>query len=106
MRIQGQLPHNGEYNKAIPRARGEADQEISAAEGYAKKRINEAEGDVAAFNAQLAEYIKAPEVTRRRLYLETMAEVLSQVRSKVILDDGVAAGLLPLLNLSELERSR
>ncbi len=97
---------NGEYNKAIPRARGEADQEISAAEGYAKKRINEAEGDVAAFNAQLAEYVKAPEVTRRRLYLETMAEVLSQVRSKVILDDSVAGGLLPLLNLGELERSR
>ena len=89
---------NGEYNKAIPRARGEAAQEISAAEGYAKKRINEAEGDVAAFNAQFAEYLKAPEVTRRRLYLETMAEVLPQVRGKIILDQD-AAGIVPLLNL-------
>lgn len=89
---------SGEYNKAIPRARGEAAQKISAAEGYAKKRINEAEGDVSAFNALLAEYIKAPEVTRLRLYLETMAEVLPTVRKKVILDEG-AKGLLPLLNL-------
>ncbi len=90
---------NGEYNKAVPRARGEADQRISAAEGYAQKRVNEAEGDVAAFSAMLAEYIKAPEVTRRRLYLETMAEVLPRVRSKVVLDQDAAGGLLPLLNL-------
>jgi len=89
---------NGEYNKAIPRARGEASQAISAAEGYAKKRINEAEGDVAAFNAQFAEYLKAPAVTRRRLYLETMAEVLPQVRGKIILDEN-ATGIVPLLNL-------
>lgn len=93
---------NGEYNKAIPRARGEADQKIRAAEGYAKKRINEAEGDTSAFNALLAEYIKAPEVTRLRLYLETMAEVLPAVRKKVILDQD-AKGLLPLLNLGEGE---
>ena len=90
---------NGEYNKAVPRARGEADQVISAAEGYAKKRVNEAEGDVAAFNALLAEYVKAPEVTRRRLYLETMTEVLPRVKSKVILDREAGAGLLPLFDL-------
>jgi membrane protease subunit HflK len=89
---------SGEYNKAIPRARGEAAQKIREAEGYATKRINEAEGDVAAFNAVLAEYIKAPDVTRRRLYLETMAEVLPKVRRKVIIDED-AKGLLPLLNL-------
>jgi membrane protease subunit HflK len=89
---------NGEYNKAIPRARGEASQEISAAEGYAKKRVNEAEGDVAAFNSQFAEYLKAPEVTRRRLYLETMAQVLPQVGRKIILDEN-AGGIVPLLNL-------
>ena len=94
---------NGEYNKAIPRSRGEAEQGISAAEGYAKKRINEAEGDAAAFNAVLAEYLKAPEVTRKRLYLETMSVVLSQVRSKIILDQEVGGGVLPFLNLGQFE---
>ena len=53
-----------EYNKVIPLAEGEKDQRIRAADGYRLKRINEAEGDVAGFNAVLAEYIKAPEVTR------------------------------------------
>lgn len=89
---------NGDYNKAVPRARGEADQQIKAAEGYAKKRTNEAAGDAAAFNAVLAEYLKAPDVTRQRLYLETMSSVLSRVRGKVIVDNEVQ-GLLPLLNL-------
>jgi modulator of FtsH protease HflK len=89
---------NGEYNKSIPRARGLAAQTIRAAEGYAKKRINEAEGDVSKFNALLAEYLKAPEVTRRRIYLETMSEVLPQVKNKVIVSDDIK-GLLPLLNL-------
>jgi len=92
---------NGEYNKAVPRARGEAEQTVSAAEGYAKKRVNEAQGDVAAFNALLAEYIKAPDVTRQRLYLETMAEVLPRVKGKVILDDAATGGVLPLLDLGD-----
>jgi modulator of FtsH protease HflK len=87
---------NGEYNKSIPRARGLADQAIRAAEGYAKKRVNEAEGDVANFRAMLAEYNKAPEVTRRRIYLETMAEVLPKVKGKVIVSDDVN-GMIPLL---------
>jgi len=89
---------NGEYNKAIPRARGEASQEIRTAEGYAKKRINEANGDASAFNALLAEYTKAPDITRLRLYLETMGEILPSVQGKVILDED-ARGVLPLLNL-------
>ena len=89
---------NGEYNKSIPRARGMADQTIRAAEGYAKKRVAEAEGDVSKFNALLAEYSKAPEVTRRRIYLETMAEVLPRVKSKVIVADDVK-GFLPFLNV-------
>jgi membrane protease subunit HflK len=89
---------NGEYNKEIPRARGRADQTIRAAEGYAQQRVNQAEGEVAAFNALLAEYSKAPEVTRRRLYLETMSEVLPKVKNKVIVSEDVK-GLLPLLNL-------
>jgi membrane protease subunit HflK len=92
---------NGEYNKEIPRARGRAAQSIRAAEGYAKQRVNQAEGEVAAFNALLAEFVKAPEVTRRRLYLETMAEVLSRVKSKVIVGEEVK-GLLPMLSLDKL----
>jgi modulator of FtsH protease HflK len=92
---------NGEYNKEVPRARGRAAQTIRAAEGYAKQRVNEAEGEVAAFNALLAEYSKAPEVTRRRLYLEAMAEVLPKVKNKVIVGDDVK-GMLPILNLNAL----
>ncbi|MEM9553397.1 MAG: FtsH protease activity modulator HflK [Acidobacteriota bacterium] len=88
----------GEYNKAIPRERGEAAQRITAAEGYAQKRVNEAQGDAAAFNALFEEYLEAPEVTRQRLYLETMAEILPDVQRKVIVDDGTT-GVLPLLNL-------
>jgi len=87
---------NGEYNKAVPRAKGEAGQKISEAEGYKLKRVNEALGDVAAFNAVLTEYLKAPEVTRTRIYLETMAEVLPQLRDRVIVDEKVTQ-LLPLL---------
>jgi len=97
---------NGEYNKSIPRARGQAEQAISTAEGYAKRRINEAEGDVAAFNAQLEEYVKAPEVTRQRIYLETMKDVLPRVRGKVILEESVANGALPLLDLGALTGSQ
>jgi membrane protease subunit HflK len=91
---------NGEYNKEIPRARGRAAQSIRAAEGYAKLRVNEAEGQVSAFNALLAEYTKAPEVTRRRLYLETMGEILPKVKNKVIVGEEVK-GVLPLLNLKD-----
>ena len=91
---------NGEYNKVVPRARGEAEQRIQSAEGYALKRVNEAEGDVARFNAILAEYIKAPEVTKRRLYLETMQEVIPRLGSKIIIDEE-AQQILPLLQLNQ-----
>ncbi|WKJ89221.1 FtsH protease activity modulator HflK [Methylomonas montana] len=87
---------NGEYNKAVPRARGEADQKIRAAEGYRFKRINEAEGDVTAFNQVLEQYLKAPEVTRARIYLETMGDVLPQARQQIIVDDSVQQ-ILPML---------
>ena len=87
-----------EYNKVIPLAEGEKDQRIRAAEGYKLKRINEAEGDVARFNAVLAEYIKAPEVTRRRIYLETLQAVLPGLHSKIIVDEKVRS-VLPMLNL-------
>lgn len=91
---------SGEYNRVVPRARGEAVQKTSAAEGYAAKRINEAEGDATRFNALLAEYQKAPEVTKKRIYLETMTEVLPNVPSKIVLDDK-ASSFLPLLNLRQ-----
>jgi membrane protease subunit HflK len=86
------------YNKVIPLAEGEKDQRIREAEGYRLKRINEAEGDVARFNAVLAEYLKAPEVTRRRIYLENLQTLMPGLRSKIIVDDRVR-GILPLLNL-------
>jgi membrane protease subunit HflK len=89
---------NGEYNKAVPKARGEADQRLRAAEGYALSRVNEARGDAERFNALLAEYVKAPEVTRQRIYLETMAEVLPGLERKIILDEK-AGGLVPLMSL-------
>lgn len=87
---------NGEYNKAVPRARGEADQKIRAAEGYRFKRINESEGDVAAFNQVLKEYLKAPDVTRTRIYLETLGDVLPQARQQIIVDDTIQQ-ILPML---------
>ncbi len=88
-----------EYFKAVPRARGEAKQKVSAAEGYASKRVNEAEGDATRFNALLTEFKKAPEVTKKRIYLETMSEVLPNVPGKVILDEK-APQFLPMLNLN------
>ncbi|TLD70130.1 FtsH protease activity modulator HflK [Phragmitibacter flavus] len=90
---------NGEYNRVVPRAKGEATQKISEAEGYAVQRVNEAEGDVTRFEALLKEYEKAPAVTRQRIYLETMAEVIPMIGGKIIIDDE-AKQLLPLLNLS------
>ncbi|MBL9007019.1 MAG: FtsH protease activity modulator HflK [Myxococcales bacterium] len=88
-----------DYNKVIPLAEGEKDQRIREADGYRIKRLNEAQGDVARFNALLAEYIKAPEVTRRRIYIETLQDVMPSIRSKFVVDEQTR-GLLPLLNLN------
>jgi membrane protease subunit HflK len=82
----------------IPLAEGEKDQRIREADGYRLKRINEAEGDVARFSALFAEYSKAPEVTRRRIYIETLQGVLPDIRSKIIIDEQTR-GILPFLNL-------
>jgi len=87
-----------DYNKVIPLAEGEKDQRIREADGYRLKRINEAEGDAARFTALLEEYKKAPEVTRRRIYIETLQEVLPGIDSKIIVDEKTH-GILPLLNL-------
>ena len=94
-----------DYNKVIPLAEGEKDQRIREADGYRLKRINEAEGDVARFSALLTEYIKAPVVTRRRIYLETLQDVMPGIRSKIIVDEQTRS-ILPLLNLNSQKGER
>ena len=89
---------NGEYNKVVPRASGEAERRINEAEGYALKRVKEAEGDVARFKSQLEQYEKSPDVTRQRMYLETLSEVIPQLGGKVIIDAD-ARQFLPLMTL-------
>lgn len=89
----------GEFNKVVPRTTGQAEQKISEAEGYATQRVNEAEGDAAHFQVLFEQYQKAPDVTRKRLYLETMAKIAPQLGKKVVLDEA-AKGILPLLNLN------
>lgn len=78
---------SGEYNKVVPRARGDAARMIAEAQGYAQKRVNEAEGDAALFTSVFEQYKKAPDVTRQRIFLETMSEVLPKVSRKFIVDD-------------------
>ena len=87
-----------EYNKVVPRARGEAEQTVLAAEGYALERVNRAQGEAARFSSVYEQYRKAPEVTRQRIYLETMNGILPKVGQKIIVDED-ARGVLPLLNL-------
>ena len=94
-----------EYNKVIPLAEGEKDQRIREADGYRLKRINEAEGDAARFSALLAEYSKAPEVTRRRIYIETLQDVMPAIRSTIIVDEQ-SHSILPLLNLNSQQGVR
>jgi membrane protease subunit HflK len=75
----------------IPLAEGEKDQRIREADGYRLRRINEAEGDAARFTALMTEYRLAPEVTRRRIYIETLQDVLPGIGSKIIVDGSTAA---------------
>jgi membrane protease subunit HflK len=85
-------------------AEGEKDQRISEADGYRVKRLNEAEGDAARFLALFAEYEKAPEVTSRRIYIETLQRVMPRLGSTIIVD-GEADSVLSLLNLSKEQPS-
>ena len=87
-----------EYNRVIPRARGEAQQTVLQAEGYSLDRVNRAEGEATRFAAVHGAYRLAPEVTRRRLYLETMQRILPRVGRKLYIDQD-ATGILPLLSL-------
>lgn len=86
-----------QYNKVVPRADGEAHKTIEQAEGYALDRVNRAKGDAARFTALYEEFRKAPEVTRKRLYLETMNRILPKSGRKIVVDEGVK-GLVPLLD--------
>lgn len=87
-----------EYNKVIPRARGEAQQTIQQAEGYSLDRVNRAQGDAARFNALYAEYVKAPEVTKQRIYLETLEDILPTISNKIVTDEQ-GNNVLPLLQM-------
>lgn len=87
-----------EYNREIPKADGAALQTVQEAEGYALDRVNRAQGDAALFNALYDAYRQSPDVTRTRIYLETMTEVLPNVEKKIVVDTDVK-GLVPLLNL-------
>ena len=89
----------GYRNNVIPKARGEAQAMIREAEGFKVARIERAEGDVAKFKAMLVEYKKGKDVTRKRMYLETMEEILPNIE-KYIVPDGDGSNLLNLLNLN------
>jgi len=94
-----------EFNKVIPSAKGEAEEKIQQAEGYAFGRINQAKGEVARFVALYSEYVKAPEITKRRIYLETMTKILPKIGNKVIMDDK-AKNVLPLLQLGNTIKTK
>ncbi len=87
-----------EYNRVIPRATGQAEETISKAEGYAIERVNRARGEVARFNALYSEYVKAPEVTKRRIFLETMETVIPKMGKKIVVDEK-GNSVLPLLQM-------
>jgi modulator of FtsH protease HflK len=89
-----------DYNKAVPAARGEAERTIKTAEGYALDRINRARGDAARFQSLYAEYAKAKDITKRRLYLEAIKDLLPKLGSKYIVDAD-QRNLLPLLNIQK-----
>jgi len=91
-----------EYNQEIPRARGLAEQKIEAAEGYAVDRVNRAKGDAQRFVALEEQYRKAPEVTRARIYLETLSAALPNAGKKLIFDEK-AKGILPMFPLGPIQ---
>lgn len=96
-------------NRVLAGARGEAAQLLEEAEGYRARVVNEAEGEASRFTAVLQEYVNAPDVTRKRLYLETMEQVLGDV-DKIIVDSNIGGeggggqGIVPYLPLNELRR--
>lgn len=92
-------------NELVPQARGQAERLLQEAEGYKQKIIAKAEGEASRFIAVYKEYSKAPAVTRKRIYLETMEEVLGDM-DKIIIDDNAGKGVLPYLPLNELKKKQ
>lgn len=92
----------GEYNQVIPRAEGEAKQTVLQADGYALSRVNSAQGEATRFKELYAEYRRAPQVTRQRMYLETMQKILPRFGGKLYLDKD-AKGVMPLLPMESLQ---
>ncbi|MDP2943211.1 MAG: FtsH protease activity modulator HflK, partial [Candidatus Omnitrophota bacterium] len=88
------------YNKVIPKASGTAEKTIREAEGYALDKVNRAKGESEKFLATLAEYKKSPDITKKRLYLETLMESLPRAKDKYIIDPKQSS-ILPLLNIGE-----
>src|SRR5690606_19358092 len=91
-----------EYNRVIPRARGEAEESIQLAEAFTLNRVHRARGEADRFNSLSEEYRKAPEVTRQRIYLETMEKVLPKIGNKIITDES-GSNVLPLLNIDRIK---
>ena len=91
-------------NQVVPKARGEAERALQAAEGYRQQAIAQAKGQAARFEKIYEEYVKAPDVTRKRLFLETMERVLSRT-DKIILDSKAGSGVVPYLPLNEVRRN-
>jgi membrane protease subunit HflK len=87
-----------EYNKIIPKARGQAEETVQKAEGYAAERVNNALGEATRFNALYREFIKAPDITKQRIYLETMQSVIPRLGNKIIIDEA-GNNVLPLLQM-------
>ncbi len=108
-RVRLQREADAYANRVLAEARGQAAQTLEEAAAYSARVVNEAEGEAARFSSVLEEYVKAPEVTRRRLYLETMEDVLGKM-DKTILDEsltgeGGSGGVVPYLPLNELRRN-
>jgi membrane protease subunit HflK len=93
------------YNDAVPNARGQAKEREKQAEAYAFRRVNEAKGEAQKFSLLLAEYRKAPDITRRRLYLEAMEAILPNLQRKIIIDDSLK-NILPTLPLLPSEPNK
>lgn len=93
-----------DYNRVIPRARGQAEETINRAHGYATARVNNAEGEATRFTALYEEYILAPEVTRKRIYLETMQRIMPKLGNRVITDES-GNNILPLLQMQLEQKS-
>lgn len=89
-----------DYNQVIPKAQGQAQETIQKAEGYALERVNQALGEAARFNSVYEEYVKAPDVFKRRSYLETMEKILPRIGTKVITSEK-GSGVLPFMQLNQ-----